>query len=105
MKNILYLLVFLPLFSCTKEVPHNWQYDQQMLVYRTKCAPDTITVLRTADQKTGSEMDVIFHGLTYEKWVAKSDLMFIPIYQVLDLDDSTWVESKILRCGYCLNSK
>lgn len=91
------------LTGCQKEEAHNWQFDQLMLVYRSKCGPDYDTIYRSADAITSREMDDTINKYTYEKWVKKSELMFIQIYHVLELADSTWVKSRIIKCGYCVN--
>ena len=100
MKKLLFVLSILFLLSCQKEDYRNWQFDQLMLVYRTKCGIDSIEVHRGADGITGSQMDDMIHKYTFERWMRKDELMFIPIYSIYELADSTWVESKIIKCGY-----
>ncbi len=105
MKKLFFLLFLIPGISCTKEEVHNWRLEQQMAIFRTTCGVDTFIVTRAEDQKTGDEINALIHEYNYKKWVPKEDLMFIIYYQSVYMPDSVWVESKIIKCGYCANSK
>jgi hypothetical protein len=99
---ILLIIITGMLLSCEKDLEKDWRLEQQMLIYRTKCGPDTINVIRFEKAKTGKEIIIIMDEYEYQRWMKKSELLFIPIYEVLELADSTWVESKIMKIGYTI---